>query len=413
VPSITLIRHAESQANLEGFWNGRLDGGLSAAGEASLYAVGKRLHDQQFDVVVSSPLERARRTAETFSSDYEISEDFLELDIGKWEGLSREEVLAEAGDQLREAVFGRQLPMGETGESLSDLEQRATGAVDALAERLGEDGRAAVVTHGGFIQEVLRRHLAGGSRRIHTFVGNTSLTRFVWSFDRPRLAVFNDIGHVGPRSAGVQSHLDQGEPVIALIRHGRTRANIEGRWQGQEDWGLDELGHRQAAALRDWYGPAGTVYSSPLGRARSTAGYLASNGVETVDGLKEIAMGRWEGLTSEEIFETWPEQMATIYRDGVDLKRGETGESWGELTRRFRATVHGVDRSPSEPTLVVAHGGAIRAYVSSLTATTDSHSESLYTPGNTSVTHVAMTPDGPLLLDYGVASHLEKLPPEA
>jgi broad specificity phosphatase PhoE len=62
---------------------------------------------------------------------------------------------------------------------------------------------------------------------------------------------------------------------------------------------------------------------------------------------------------------------------------------------------------------VVAHGGAIRAYVSSLTATTDSHSESLYTPGNTSVTHVAMTPDGPLLLDYGVASHLEKLPPEA
>jgi broad specificity phosphatase PhoE len=62
---------------------------------------------------------------------------------------------------------------------------------------------------------------------------------------------------------------------------------------------------------------------------------------------------------------------------------------------------------------VVAHGGAIRAYVSSLTATNDSHSESLYTPGNTSVTHVAMTHDGPLLLDYAVAPHLEKLSREA
>ena len=409
MPSITLIRHAESQANLDGFWNGRLDGALSAGGEASLDAVGKRLHDQPFDVVVSSPLERARRTAETFAADFEVSEEFIELDIGRWEGMSRKEVLAEAGDQLREAIFGRDLPMGETGESLSDLERRAIGALDALADRLGEEGRAAVVTHGGFIQEVLRRHLTGRGHRVYTFAGNTSLTRLVWSFERPRLAVFNDMGHLGPRPPEVQSHLDKGEPVIALIRHGQTRANIEGRWQGQGDWGLDALGHRQAAALRDWYGPAATVYSSPLGRAQTTAGYLASNGVVTIDGLKEIAMGLWEGLTSEEIFEIWPEQMTTIYREGVDLKRGETGESWGELTRRFRATVHGVERSLEEPTVLVAHGGAIRAYVSSLTVTTDSHSESLYTPGNTSVTHLAMTPEGPLLLDYGVAAHLENL----
>ncbi len=409
MPSITLIRHAESQANLEGFWNGRLDGALSAGGEASLDALGKRLRDHPFDLVISSPLQRARRTAEAFSSEFEISDLFTELNLGKWEGMSRDQVLASAADQLKKAVSGRQLPMGETGESLTDLEQRAIGAIDALGERLGEDGHAAVVTHGGFIQEVLRRHLRSRGRRVHTFAGNTSLTRLVWSFDEPRLAVFNDMGHLGPRPAQVQSHLEAGEPVIALIRHGQTRANTEGRWQGQGDWGLDEVGHRQAAALRDWYGLAATVYASPLGRAQTTAGYIASNGVVTVEGLKEIAMGLWEGLTSDEIFETWPETMTTIYRDGVDLKRGETGESWGELTRRFRATVDEVGRSLDEPTVVVAHGGAIRAYVSSLTFTTDSHSESLYTPGNTSITHVAMTPEGPLLLDYGVAAHLEGL----
>lgn len=200
-----------------------------------------------------------------------------------------------------------------------------------------------------------------------------------------------------------------GEPVMALIRHGRTRANTEGRWQGQGDWGLDDVGHRQAEALRDWYGPATTVYASPLGRAQSTATYIAGNGVVVVDGLKEIAMGLWEGLTSDEIFDTWPDLMTTIYRDGVDLKRGETGESWGELTGRFRATVHAVEPAPDEPTVVVAHGGAIRSYISSFTSTTDSHSESLYTPANTSVTHVALTGNGPLLLDYAVSAHLETL----
>jgi probable phosphoglycerate mutase len=207
----------------------------------------------------------------------------------------------------------------------------------------------------------------------------------------------------------VREHLDEGNAVVALIRHGQTRANTEQRWQGQGDWGLDELGHRQAQALRDWYGQASTVYASPLGRAQATAGYIASNGVVTVDGLKEIDMGLWEDLTSDEIYETWPDLMSTIYRDGVDLKRGETGESWGELTGRFRATVEGVSPASAEPTVVVAHGGAIRAYVSSFTSTRDSHAESLYTPANTSVTHVALTGSGPLLLDYSVAAHLESL----
>jgi broad specificity phosphatase PhoE len=406
---ITLIRHAESQANVDGMWNGQIDGPLSEAGEASLDAIGKRLHEREFDVVVSSPLERTRRTAAAFTADYEVWDSLMELDIGRWEGLSRDQILAEHGDYLRTAIAGRKLRMGETGESLSDLHRRATGAIDALAADLGEDGKAAVVTHGGFIQEVLQRHLAGRGRRAHVFAGNTSLTRLIWSWDRPRLAGFNDLAHFGPRPTVVTEHLEKGEPVLALIRHGQTRANTEGRWQGQGDWGLDETGHRQARALRDWYGTFPTVYTSPLGRALSTAEYVASDGVIPVDGLKELDMGRWEDLTTDEIYETWPDLMGTIYQDGVDLRRGETGESWGELTGRVRETVHRLAMSVDDPTVVVAHGGAIRAYVSSLTQTIDSHSESLYTPANTSVTHIALTDTGPLLLDYAVSAHLEGL----
>jgi broad specificity phosphatase PhoE len=410
MPSVTLIRHAESQANHDGIWNGRIDGPLSPRGEASLEHLHARLTGRRFDLVISSPFERAQRTAACFADDYEISEEFIELDIGHWEGMTHQEILTYGGDRLREAIYGRELPMGETGESLNQMHERVIRALDALIGRLGDDGHAVVVTHGGVIQEALQRHLAGRSRRVHAYVANTSITKLVWSYGRPRLAVFNDLGHFGPRSPLVESHLEQGDPVLALVRHGRTKANIEGRWQGQGDWGLDEVGHQQAAALGDWYGPVATVYSSPLGRARATAGYLASNGVVTMDGLKELGMGEWEGLTSDEIHQRWPDLLETIYRDGVDLKRGGTGESWGEMTGRFRATIEAVRPTSGEPTAVVAHGGVIRAYVSSLTATTDSHSESLYTPQNASVTHVAMTDEGPLLLDYSVSTHLESLP---
>jgi broad specificity phosphatase PhoE len=128
-----------------------------------------------------------------------------------------------------------------------------------------------------------------------------------------------------------------------------------------------------------------------------------------IDGLKELRMGNWEGLTTDEILEQWPGKMETIYRDGVDLRRGDVGESWGELTARFGNTVHSLEMALTEPTVVVAHGGAIRSFVSSLTKTDDTHAESLYTPANTSVSHVALTDRGPEILDYSVAPHLELL----
>jgi probable phosphoglycerate mutase len=128
-----------------------------------------------------------------------------------------------------------------------------------------------------------------------------------------------------------------------------------------------------------------------------------------VDDLKEVNMGDWEGLTTTEIAGRWPDVLEQIYQKGIDLKRGTTGESWAELTARVRSALETIEPAIGEPTVVVAHGGAIRAYLSSLTASNDTYAESLYTPPNTSISHVAFTDRGPLILDYGVATHLESL----
>ena len=406
---IVFIRHAESQANVDGVWNGQTDGPLSADGDATLEPLGKRLGDWEFERVVSSPLERARRTAEAFSDEYDVEPEFMEIDLGEWEGRHFSEIQAEDAEELARAIEDRTIPMGRTGESIEQASHRAIGAVDRIFHELGDGERAAVVTHGGFMQSVLHRHLAGHKRRAHAFTANTAITRIKWQFGRPRLASFNDIAHLDSRSKVVMQRIESGEPVYALIRHGQTDANVEGRWQGRGDWDLNELGRRQAEALAEWYGGWNEVYSSPLKRAASTAARVANNGFVEVPDLMELNMGEWEGMTTKEILEQWPETMETIYRHGVDLRRGGHGESWGELTRRMTNAVGAISAADGEPTVVVSHGGAIRAYLSSLTKTDDTHAQSLFTPANTSVSHVAFTDHGPEILDYSVAPHLEEL----
>jgi broad specificity phosphatase PhoE len=407
---ITFIRHAETVANATGVWTGRFDGPLSEHGESTLGPLGERLGEQPFDVVISSPLQRARLTAEAFADELILDERFLEIDLGRWEGWSREKVIAEDGELLSQAVHQRNVPMGATGETLDQAGERVLTAVDALAEELGEEGHAAVVTHGGLLQNVLHRHLAGRVRRMHGFTQNTGINRIEWHWGHPRLATFNDVGHLGAESGLVRQYLADAVPVLALIRHGRTRANVERRWQGRGDWGLDDVGESQARALADWYGTRSVVFTSPLERARATAAQIAMNGVEKVEDLREISMGEWEGLTTEEIVDGWPALIETIYRDGVDLRRGESGESFAELRARVTRAINSLELSTSETSVVVSHGGAIRSYISGLTKNDDSHAESLLTPVNTSVTHVALTDRGPELLDYAVATHLEGLP---
>ena len=239
---MVFVRHAESQSNLDGIWNGRTDGPLSADGRAMLAPLGDRLSSWEFDRVISSPLERTLLTAEAFADDVEIDERFIEIDLGEWEGKHLAEIQERDGEYLNEAIQTRTLPMGRTGETLTEAGERALDAVDSLAESMAEGERVVVVTHGGFMQAVLHRHMAGGNHRSHAFTANTGVTKILWQFGRPRLASFNDTGHLGPRSGAVSDSLNAGHRIIAFIRHGQTDANVQGLWQGRGDWDLDDVG---------------------------------------------------------------------------------------------------------------------------------------------------------------------------
>jgi broad specificity phosphatase PhoE len=152
--------------------------------------------------------------------------------------------------------------------------------------------------------------------------------------------------------------------TILLARHGETDWNREGRFQGHADPPLNELGRTQAAGLTAELVSVelAAVYSSPLCRALQTAEVVAApRGLEpvTVEALREVDVGSWQGLTRGELEARFPEQFARW----LDYGKGwEDGETYDELGRRVvRALLGLAGAHAGERVLAVTHGGPIRA----------------------------------------------------
>ncbi|MBB6172813.1 putative phosphoglycerate mutase [Nocardiopsis mwathae] len=150
---------------------------------------------------------------------------------------------------------------------------------------------------------------------------------------------------------------------IVCWRHGQTTWNVEKRFQGQTDIPLNEVGEaqaREAAALLAAMRPDAIV-ASDLRRAAVTAQCLAERTgleVEYDKGLRERFGGSWEGLTTAEIRERWPEHDARM-----DIPDGEDVLAVGE--RVHEAALRGLERVPEHGLLVVVgHGAALRSGIS-------------------------------------------------
>lgn len=152
--------------------------------------------------------------------------------------------------------------------------------------------------------------------------------------------------------------------TILLARHGETDWNREGRFQGWADPPLNATGLAQAVDLSVGLmaEELTAVYSSPLRRAYETAEVVAaSRGLEpvTVDGLREVDVGSWSGLTREEIEQRFPEQYARWHDYGQGWEDGETYEEMAE--RVIRTVLELAALHDRQRILAVTHGGPMRA----------------------------------------------------
>lgn len=146
---------------------------------------------------------------------------------------------------------------------------------------------------------------------------------------------------------------------LLLVRHGQSEWNAVGRWQGQANPPLSELGVRQAALAAAAIGAVDSVIASDLERAHHTAAVIAEaigvGPVQIDSRLRERHAGEWQGMTRDEIEERWPGYLA-------EHRRPPGWEPDEELLERAVAAIDDIIQQVGDGTaLVVTHGGLIYA----------------------------------------------------
>jgi broad specificity phosphatase PhoE len=152
--------------------------------------------------------------------------------------------------------------------------------------------------------------------------------------------------------------------VLYLVRHGQSDWNAANRFQGHVDRPLTDLGLEQAHALsRELVSTAlEGIYSSPLRRALDTASAVAAGrALEVVadEGLREVDVGSWAGLTRAEVEERYPAEFRRWVEGGDGWADGETYQQMS--TRVLASVLRIADAHVGGAILVVSHGGPIRA----------------------------------------------------
>jgi probable phosphoglycerate mutase len=140
---VWLVRHGETEWSLSGQHTGHTDIPLTSAGEQRAKALAPALADHAFALVLSSPLQRARRTAELAGFTPELSDDLREWDYGDYEGRTTDDIRVERPGW---SIWTDGCPNGETA---ADVGTRAGRVIKRVHDI---DGDVALFAHGHLLR---------------------------------------------------------------------------------------------------------------------------------------------------------------------------------------------------------------------------------------------------------------------
>lgn len=146
-----LIRHGETDWNVEGRYQGQLDIRLNERGRQQSYDLISLLDVRKPSMIYSSDLSRARETAEILGSELRVpillDPRLREIDLGSWEGMLFEEIQAKYSELL---VLRKQDPHNVSapgGETLIQVQNRVFAAIDDI-RKIHQNESVAIVSHG-------------------------------------------------------------------------------------------------------------------------------------------------------------------------------------------------------------------------------------------------------------------------
>jgi len=179
---VYLLRHGETSYNADGNrYCGRTDIHLTEKGVQQANLVNEQIRNIHFDAVYSSPLIRARRTAEIASGSQEVIIDnrLIEVDFGNWEGKTKEEFIEENAELWYSWMNNPAVAQaGGSGESGAEVVERVDHFYQEMLQR-HSSGKILVVGHNGINRLYMAHKLGMPLKNYRRIVQeNSSITMF-------------------------------------------------------------------------------------------------------------------------------------------------------------------------------------------------------------------------------------------
>lgn len=412
---------------------------LTEPGRAGAHQVGVALQELSFSAAYSSPLKRAKETAEIILANLSsngnqppalhLSDDLKEINLVEWEGLAFDEVAQKYPEGYRcwhetPHELKMQRPTAEGVQEfypVPELYEQARRFWQAVLSQ-NEGQTILIVAHSGINRCLINTAIGLGPAHYQSFHQSNcgiSVLNFAGGLgDRVQLESINLTAHLGEPLP--KRRKGQKGPRFLLVRHGETEWNRQGRFQGQIDVPLNERGRVQAGQAAAFLKEVAIdrAVSSPMLRPKETAELILQPHphveLQLNSLLCEISHGLWEGKFEAEIEEAYPGDLQQWQRapETVQMPEGENLQQvWQRAQTAWQqilaATPEAVDDHPVT-TLVVAHDAVNKALLCSLV---DQRPEGFWTfkQGNGSVT-VIDYPNGitgrPLIQAMNITSHL-------
>jgi len=379
---VIIVRHGQSSYNTERRIQGRSDASiLTEKGCSDARKVATALSGISFAAIYTSPLQRAKQTAEVIESSLPLdsqaspplqtSAQLMEIDLPLWEGMLLQEVQEkfpedyrcwqERPHELRMVVppeGGREhFPVPDLYEQARQFWQ------ETLPRHAGET--ILIVGHNGINRALISTALGISPTRYHSIQQSNcgiSVLNFAHGLGQPvQLESMNQTAHLGEILPSLRPN-HQGQRLL-LVRHGETEWNRQTKFQGQIDVPINDNGRQQsqkaAELLKDV--PIDFAVSSPMLRPKETAEiilkYHPSVQLELQDGLREISHGLWEGKLEAEIEQTYPGELRRWREepDKIQMPQGENLQQvWERSVEAWQSILESVENQVKTG-LVVAH----------------------------------------------------------
>ena len=435
---VIIVRHGQSSYNTERRIQGRSDASvLTEKGCFDARKVAAALSGLSFTAIYTSPLQRAKQTAEIILSSlspdnhtaptFATSDKLLEIDLPAWEGMLLSEVREKFSPTYRLWQERPHELRMEVSKPEGAREHLPVPALYAQAQQFWQEvlpyhpgETILIVGHNGINRALISTALGISPARYHSIQQSNcgiSVLNFTLGLRQPvQLESLNQTAHLGEVLPSLRPN-HQGQRIL-LVRHGETEWNRQTRFQGQIDVPLNDNGRAQsrkaAELLKDV--PIDFAISSPMLRPKETAEiilqYHPSVQLELQDGLREISHGLWEGKLEAEIEQAYPGELRR-WRENpatVQMPEGENLQQvWLRAVAAWQTILASAAAAGLKTGLVVAHDATNKALLCHVLGLEPEHFWS-FRQGNGAVSAIDY-PQGltglPVLQAMNITSHLE------